>query len=181
MNNTMRKIVFFVFCVSIFGKALGQTWQPVTADVGFTAKMFGASVEGKFKKMGAVIKFDPENLGGSSIVANVDATTIDTDNSLRDRHMREKSDFFEVAKYPKITMKSTKIEKAGNGYVGYFELTVKSITKNLKVPFTFTSSGDKGTFNANVGINRRDWGIGGGTLGMSNDVTIKILVNTVSK
>ncbi|MEZ4901061.1 MAG: YceI family protein [Spirosomataceae bacterium] len=131
----MKRILIFVFCVSIFGKSLAQTWQPVTADVGFTAKMFGASVEGKFKKFGAVIKFDPSNLAASTIIAYVDASTIDTDNTLRDKHLREKSDFFEVAKYPKITMKSTKIEKSENSYVGYFDLTVKSITKNLKVHF----------------------------------------------
>lgn len=177
----MTRILIFVFCVSIFGKALGRTWQPVTADVGFTAKMFGASVDGKFGRFGAVIKFDPQNPETGSIVASVDATTINTDNTLRDRHLREKSDFFEVTKYPKITMKSTKIEKSGNSYIGYFDLTVKSITKSLKVPFTFTSSSDKATFSANVSINRRDWGIGGGTLGMSNDVIIKLTVNTVSK
>ena len=122
----MRKILFLLFCVSVSVSGFSQNWQPVTAAVGFSLKMFGVSVEGKFKGLNAVIKFDPENLASNSIVATIDATTIDTDNTLRNRHLREKEDFFEVAKYPKISMKSTKIEKTANGYYGVITVVLFS-------------------------------------------------------
>ncbi len=177
----MKKILIFVFCVSISGSGFSQTWQPIMAVVGFSVKMFGVGVEGKFKGLAANIKFDPDNLASSSVFATVDASTLDTDNTLRNRHLREKEDFFEVAKYPKITMKSTKIEKAANGYIGYFDMTIKSVTKPLKVPFTFSSANNKATFNGNFTINRRDWAIGGNTLGMANEVTINLTVNVIPK
>ncbi|WP_298359031.1 YceI family protein [Runella sp.] len=177
----MRKILFLLFCVSVSVSGFSQNWQPVTAAVGFSLKMFGVSVEGKFKGLNAVIKFDPENLASNSIVATIDATTIDTDNTLRNRHLREKEDFFEVAKYPKISMKSTKIEKTANVYTGYFDMTIKSVTKPVKVPFTFLSAGNKATFSGNFIVNRRDWAIGGNTLGMANEVTINLTVNAILK
>jgi polyisoprenoid-binding protein YceI len=177
----MKKILIFVFCVSISGSGFSQAWQPVSASVGFSVKMFGVGVEGKFKGLVANINFDPANLISSSVFATVDASTLDTDNTLRNRHLREKEDFFEVAKYPKITMKSTKIEKAGNGYIGYFDMTIKSITKSLKVPFTFSNTNNKATFSGNFIINRRDWAIGGNTLGMANEVNINLTVNAIPK
>jgi polyisoprenoid-binding protein YceI len=177
----MRKILFLLFCVSVSVSGFGQSWQPVSAAVGFSLKMFGVSVEGKFKGLNAAIKFDPENLASNSISATVDAATIDTDNALRNRHLREKEDFFEVAKYPKISLKSTKIEKTANGYTGYFDMTIKTITKPVKVPFTFSSAGGKATFNGSFIVNRRDWAIGGNTLGMAYEVTITLTVNTILK
>jgi polyisoprenoid-binding protein YceI len=177
----MKKIKLIVIFVSMWAQGVAQNWQPVSSSIGFNLKMLGVTVEGKFKGLSATIKFDPANLATSSVVATVDAATIDTDNSLRNRHLREKEDFFEVAKYPKITMKSTKIEKSGNSYVGYFDLTIKKVTKNIKVPFTFTETAEKGVFSGIVTVNRRDWALGGGTLGMANEVTINLVVNTVSK
>jgi polyisoprenoid-binding protein YceI len=177
----MKKILISIFVVCVYIHGFAQNWQPVSANVGFSLKMFGVAVEGKFKGLAASIKFDAQNLANSAIFATVDAATIDTENTLRNRHLREKEDFFEVAKYPKITMKSTKIEKSGSGYIGYFDLTIKKITKNVKIPFNFTETSGKGVFTGNVTINRKDWAIGGGTLGMANDVTISLLVNTTLK
>ncbi len=177
----MKTILIFVFCVSISALGFSQTWQPVAANVGFSIKMLGANVEGKFKGLTANIKFDPENLAASSIIATVDASTIDTDNTLRNRHLREKTDFFDVAKYPKISMKSTKIEKTANGYIGYFDMTIKTVTKNIKMPFSFVKINEKATFSGSFTINRRDWAIGGNTLGMSNDVVINLTVNAINK
>jgi polyisoprenoid-binding protein YceI len=177
----MKTILIFVFCVSISGYGICQTWRPTSADIGFKIKMLGVTVEGKFKGLSATIHFDPNTPTSSSIVASVDAATIDTDNSLRNRHLREKEDFFEVTKYPKILLKSTKIVKTASGYMGYFDMTIKSITKEVKMPFTFSETNNKATFVGNVNINRRDWAIGGNTLGMSNDVAISIIVNTIQQ
>ncbi len=177
----MKKILFFSFCVSISESGVGQTWQPVSSSIGFSVKMLGVTVDGSFKGLAANLKFSPDAPNTGSISATVDAATVDTDNTLRNRHLREKEDFFEVTKYPKISLKSTKIEKAANGYIGYFDMTIKSITKSVKVPFTFSETNNKATFTGTFVINRRDWAIGGNTFGMSNDVTIRLTVNAVLK
>ena len=172
------KRVFFMFV--FVGASVGiqaQTWQPTSATVSFKIKMMGVGVDGTFKGLTANLRFDPQNMAVSNLSATVDAATLDTDNNLRNRHLREKEDYFDVAKYPKITMKSTKIEKTATGYVGYFDLTMKNTTKSVKLPFTFTQTGNKAVFSGNTVINRRDWSVGGGTLGLSNDVTMNLSVN----
>jgi polyisoprenoid-binding protein YceI len=177
----MKKILIFILFVSLADITFAQNWRPVTAGVNFKMKMLGTSIDGNFKGFSGILKFDPNDLANSSLVASVDASTVDTDNNLRNRHIREKEEFFNVEKYPKLKMKTTKIEKDGNNYVGYFDLTMKETTKSVKIPFIFKQEGDKATFQGNTVINRRDWAIGGGTWGMGDNVTFTITVNVVKE
>lgn len=177
----MKKISIIFLLVSLTISTFAQNWKPVTAGVSFKLKMLGSTVEGKFKGFSGMLKFDPDNLATSSIIGSVDATTIDTDNNLRNRHLKEKEDFFNVAKYPTVKMKTTRIEKDGNNYIGYFDLTMKETTKSVKIPFTFKQEGNNATFQGSTTINRRDWSVGGGTWGMSDNVTFTIVINAVSQ
>lgn len=177
----MKKILFFLFFVSISGIGLGQTWQPISSSIGFSVKMLGLTVQGSFKGLTANLRFNPEIPNAGSLSATVDAATVDTDNSLRNRHLREKEDFFHVAAYPRISLRSTKIEKTPHGYIGYFDLTIKSISKSVTVPFSFSEASNKATFTGTFVINRRDWALGGNTLGMSDEVTIRLTVNAILK
>jgi polyisoprenoid-binding protein YceI len=176
----MKKVLTFILFVSLANTIFAQNWKPVTAGVNFKLKMLGGTVNGNLKGFSGILKFDPNDLANSSLIGTVDASTIDTDNSLRNRHLKEKEDFFNVAKYPKLKMKTTKIEKDGSNYVGYFDLTMKETTKNVKIPFIFKQDGDKATFQGSTVIDRRDWKVGGGTFGMGDNVTFTITVNAVS-
>jgi polyisoprenoid-binding protein YceI len=175
MNNIKLVIAIVLFSLNL-GNA--QVWKPVSTAMGFTIKMMGVKVDGKFKGFEGVINFNPENLATSVISGTVEAATLDTDNSLRNTHLKEKSEFFEVVKYPKLKMVSTKIEKTATGYLGTFNLTIKTITKQVKIPFVVDVKGDKASFKGTTKINRKDWNIGGNTLGMSSDVTINLVINT---
>jgi polyisoprenoid-binding protein YceI len=155
----------------------GQNWKPVTTAFTFTTKMLGVKVEGKLKGFQGEIEFNPNNIEKASITGSVESNTIDTDNSLRNSHLKTKSDFFEVEKYPKIKMVSTKFEKSASGYIGTFNFTIKSITKSISVPIKVDIANDKAIFKGTTTINRKDWKIGGNTLGLSSDVTINFLIN----
>jgi len=177
----MKKILFFAFFAYLTNNISAQNWKPVTASVSFKMKMLGTSVTGNFEGFSGMCKFDPNDLINSSLIGSVDANTIDTYNGLRNRHLKEKEDFFNVAKYPKLKMKTTKIEKDGSNYLGYFDLTIKETTKNLKIPFSFKQVGDKATFQGSTVINRRDWAVGGGTFGMGDEVTFTITINVLKE
>ena len=115
-------------------------WKPTSATISFTIKhALGATAEGSFKGFEGNLIFDPDNLATASLKGTVVAKTIHTGISLRDNTLRG-DEYFAVEKYPKISLVSTKIEKSavGNQYTGYFNLTIKDITKNIKLPFTFT-------------------------------------------
>ena len=178
----MKKYLF-VFLISFFSMsfAQAQNWQPVSAAVTFKLKMMGLAVNGSFKNLAASVTFDPANLASAQINGSLDTKTIFTDNSLRDRHLQEKEEFFEVVKFPTIKIKSTKIQAAGTGYTGLFDLTIKGLTKSVTIPFTFVKTGKNGKFEGSFTMNRKDWKVGGSTFGMGTDVSVNILLNVEPK
>ncbi len=173
----MKTLFLSVFSIIFSMSVLAQNWKPTTATINFKTKMFGVAVDGSFKGLTGAVVFDQNNPASATISASVDAKTVDTDNSLRDRHLREKEEFFNVVKYPTISMKSTKIEKTASGFVGYFDLTMKGTSKNIKIPFIFVQTGTTGQFKGNATINRKDWKVGGNTMGMSDDVLLTLQLN----
>jgi polyisoprenoid-binding protein YceI len=82
------------------------------------------------------------NLSKSLINASINAKSIDTGIKLQDNILRSE-DYFDVEKFSRISMTSTKIEKSinSNEYVGYFSLSIKNFTKNIKIPFIFEQIG----------------------------------------
>jgi polyisoprenoid-binding protein YceI len=175
----MKKILFLFLFVWISTTTSAQNWKPVSVSVSFKIKQFGIVVKGTFKGFVGTLKFDPDDLANASLTASVDATTLDTDNGLRNSHLKDKPEYFDVDKYPTIKMKTTKIIKEGSNFIGYFDLTMKDKTKNIKIPILFAQEKETATLQGSTIINRRDWGVGGRSLGMSNDVTFTIVVNVI--
>jgi polyisoprenoid-binding protein YceI len=162
-----------------FNSVNAQEWKPTTAAITFKIKhALGAYADGKFGGLAATVSFDANDLGNSSISATVKTETFDTDNGIRDKALKG-DEYFDVAKYPKITMKSTSIAK-GSGvgeYIGTFDLTIKNKTKSIKMPFIFTGNSETGTFEGQFTIDRTEFGVGEETRLLSNDAKISIKLN----
>jgi polyisoprenoid-binding protein YceI len=99
------------------------------------------------------------------VEATIDVASIDTRDAKRDEHLRN-ADFFDAAKFPKITFKSTKVEKAGEGLKVTGDLTIKGVTRpvvldvvgptaEIKDPWGNTRRG----LSATTKINRKDFGV----------------------
>lgn len=178
MKNLVLALTFvsFVFTGNL---TQAQDWKPTTAAVTFKIKhALGAYADGKFGGLAATVNFDSNNPGNSSISATVKTSTFDTDNSIRDKELKS-TEYFDVAQYPTITMRSTSISKGSgaNDYIGTFDLTIKNKTKRVKVPFTFTENGNEGTFKGDFTIDRTEFGVGEESRLLSNDAKISIKLN----
>lgn len=176
----MKKYLFQFFVVLIsINFAFAQADQKVISSaVTFQIKNMGINTEGKFGGLKATINFDKNNLDKSSIEATIETKTLDSDNSLRDNHLK-KEDYFDVEKYPEIKMKSVSINSLkGDNYNGVFDVTIKSKTKRIKVPFTYTENGNKASFKGNFTINRTDFDIGGKSMVLANNANVAIAVET---
>ncbi len=138
-------------------------------------------VEGSFGKFQGKLQFDPAAPQVASIMGSVETQTIETGNSLRNKHLREKESFFEAAKYPKISIASKKIEKVGQNYAGVFDITIKNVTKSVRIPFNVNIINNEATFESNFTINRKDWALGGSTIGMANEVQLLIKIHCQKK
>ena len=96
----------------------------------------GLEVEGTLKVKHAHIRFDPDNLLHASIQVSADPSSIETGIGIRDKHLR-RSDYFDTNTYPEIRLQSKSFSKRGkNEFAGKFDLTIKSTTKEITIPFT---------------------------------------------
>lgn len=109
------------------------------------------------------------------IFVQMDINTINTQNSMRDGHLKDKEKFFDAAKYNKATFEAAEIVKNRDGEFAYTangKLTLKGVTKNISLPFNYLGSsledwGERGKFNiigfvAKTIINSEDFNIEGG-------------------
>lgn len=130
-------------------------------NAGFTVKhMMITNVTGKFNDIAGTFEFDEKTKKLKSIDGEIVVASIDTSNEKRDEHLKS-DDLFGVEKFPKITFKSTKIEK--NKVQG--ELTIKGVTKTVSLDLETSDVikdpwGKQRTgFSLNGKIKRSDFGI----------------------
>src|ERR1700761_2015679 len=146
----------------------------IRSAITFQIKNMGIGTGGSLGGLQADIQFKPADLATSSIEATVDVNTINTDNSSRDEHLKS-DDFFDVAHHPKITLKSVSFKhKSSSNYTGVFNLTIRAKTKQVEVPFTFTEKDNSQAFKGTFKINRLDYGVGGTSLVLSDEVIVNI-------
>jgi len=155
--------------------------------IGFTIRHNELTlVSGRFKSFTGTIHFDDKDVTKSSVDFKAKTESIDTGVEARDKHLRT-ADFFEVAKYPEMTFKSSRVERKGKDrYVLYGDLTIKDVTKPVALPFTITGAIKDGRGSTRIGIaaqttvDRRDFGItwghalAGGGFDVGHDVTIDL-------
>ena len=122
---------------------VGQTYQLDSArsSASFTARhMMVTSVSGRFSNVTGTIVYDPKDLSKSSVTATIDATTINTNEAKRDRHLKG-PDFLDIEKFPTMSFISTKVYlDAGQTKVDG-NLTIHGVTK--PVTLTLNRIGDE--------------------------------------
>ena len=154
----------------------------VHSGVTFKIRHFFTKVPGSFGTFSGEIHFDEKHSDKSRAMATIDLTTVDTNNSGRDKHLQE-DDYFDTAKFPKAEFVSTKFEKAGDmKYKIHGELSFLGKTGPvvLDAEFLGTGEGRNGAiisgWDATGTIDRTKWGLtsGGGVLGEEVEIILNI-------
>ena len=188
-----------VLLAALAAPALAQTTSTWEIDPAHSSIQFGvrhlmiSTVKGKFPKFTATAVADEKEPTRAVVEASIDTASIDTGEAKRDEHLRS-PDFFDVAKYPAITFKSTKVEPAGDHrYKLHGDLTMHGVTKPvvLDVEATQQVKGMRGETRAGARattkVNRKDFGINwsktmdGGGVVVGDDVDVTIEVEGVKK
>lgn len=187
----LRNFVLATMLVAAPALAHAADWaiDPAHSTAGFAVKhMMVSTVRGEFGKIGGTVSWTRPDYSDAKVDVTIDATTINTREPKRDAHLRS-PDFFDVAKFPTLTFKSKRVEKAKEkGHVTLVgDLTIHGVTKEvafdvtgptpeMKTPFGTVAVGAE----AQAKINRKDFGLNwnkaleaGGVL-VSEDVTIDI-------
>ncbi|MDZ4667710.1 MAG: YceI family protein [bacterium] len=172
----MKKILFVVFVFSCYF----VKGQVLFSEVTFEIRNAGLVVNGHFEEVKGVIKFDPNALQKSSIKATVGANDINTGIAARDKHLK-KDTYFNVEKFPLILLESKFFGKTSDGFKGYFLLTMKGVSKDVIIPFTYVSGENHFYLKGSFELNRLDYGIGEKNMFMSNEVKINIFIKLEKK
>ncbi|MGI9462845.1 MAG: YceI family protein [Aestuariivirgaceae bacterium] len=113
------------------------------ASINFRASHLGYSfVTGRFDKFTGAFNWDKAEPSASKIVIDIDATSVNTNHTKRDEHLRS-ADFFDVANHPTAKFESTSIEVTG-GKTGVIKgnLTIRGVTKEVAINAEYIGEGD---------------------------------------
>jgi len=168
--------------------------DPAHSEILFKVKhMMIANVRGEFRKFNAEANTDGLNLIGSSVKADIDASSIFTNANDRDTHLKS-ADFFDVENHKELTFTGTSYTKTDdNKYTLKGNLTIKGVTKEVAFDVEFGGinkdpwGNEKAGFSLNGTINRKEWGLNwnaaleaGGVL-VGEDVKISAEVQLVKQ
>ena len=172
----MKYIAAALLILFVPALLFAQNYKPTDqgSTIEFVIKNLGMNTKGSFTGLDGRIAFDPKNPGQSSFDVSIASATVNTDNEMRDNHLKNDS-YFDAEKYPRIRMVSTAIGGNNGHYTFAGKLTIKDKTKDVSFPFIVTPMGDDYIFKGSFTINRRDFEVGGGST-ISNNCTINLTV-----
>jgi polyisoprenoid-binding protein YceI len=145
-----------------------STWNidSTHSTIGFAVRhLVIAKVRGHFKTLSGAITWDDADPRRSSVTVEIDAASIDTAESKRDEHLRS-ADFLDVAQYPTLSFRSTRVELEGDAIVRVVgELTLHGVTREVTLAVEDLGrtkdpwGNQRAAFAATTSIDRKDFGL----------------------
>ncbi len=141
------------------------TWtiDPVHSAISFSVRhLMVSKVRGTFDTFSGAITIAED--GTPSVTAEIDVTSINTNNEQRDGHIKS-ADFFDAENHPTATFTSTAVRKSGSDFELDGDFTLKGITKPVTLDLEFNGvnpgmgHGEVAGFEATIELNRKDFGI----------------------
>ncbi len=197
MKKIFKYIITVLLIIGVSSMAFADApkWKidPAHAGIYFSIDHIFSKVKGHFKDFDAEIYFDPNNLDQSRAAFTVKVNSIDSNNTKRDGHLRS-DDFFGAKKYPEMRFESSAVtHQGGNLYMVDGTMTVKDVSRSVKLPFTFLGAKpnpfnpkqEVAGFDLSMTIDRFDYNVGNGkflNLGVvGKDVDVQITLEVTRK
>lgn len=163
MKKTISAFCLLLIAVNVFAQTKWTT-DPAHTSVHFTVThMMISEVEGKFTSFSGTMTSSKPDFTDAQIDFTADVSSINTDNQMRDNHLKSK-DFFAADSFPQIKFKSTSIKKISDKkYILEGDLTIRDVTKPVKFDVTYGGTINDGFGNTRAGfkaettINRFDY------------------------
>jgi polyisoprenoid-binding protein YceI len=182
----MRLLVLSVASLLVMAFAAGAR----AADAHYTLDAARSTLEYQFTQAGALNKgkftkyavtLDVAGDAPSKLDVVIDMASLDTGDKERDDTLKT-ADLFSVARFPQSHFTSTQITRTASGYDAVGKLTIRGVTKDVHVPFTFSAA--NGSLIGKVTLKRLDYGVGQGdwkaTDQVGNDVTVSYALKLVA-
>jgi polyisoprenoid-binding protein YceI len=172
------------------------TWKidPAHSEIQFKVKhLMITTVTGYFRKFDCEVISETEDFNSTtSIKFTADIDSIETNNEQRDTHLKSE-DFFNAEKYGQVIFVGTKYDALNNSATLYGNLTVRGITKPIRLDVDFAGlvvdpyGQKKAGFTVNGRISRKEFELKwnavteGGSVVVSDEVKIHAEVQLVKQ
>lgn len=167
-------IFWLALCLAACFQTHAQTSKIVSGSTDFSVKFVLGTCKGTFDAPKGSVVFDPEHVNSSSFNLSVAANTFKTNSNARDKDMKSDK-YFDVAKYPEIRFKSSKIEKKGDQFQATGTLTIKDVSKTVTIPFEAKKNNDGGyALSGTFELNRLDYKVGESNWKLKDIVTVTV-------
>jgi len=148
-----------------------------------------ATVSGSFREFTGMLEIGS---GAPRATGAVKTPSIDTNEPVRDEHLRRSPDFFDVERYPEITFNSTQIDHLGGARLRIVgDLTMRGVTREIALDAQLDTANREADGDRRIElklrgeVNRKDFGLtwnqaletGGALLG--NRVKIALDISAV--
>jgi polyisoprenoid-binding protein YceI len=198
VKQIIRTLLVLTVAMALVATPLAAQTAPETWSVdkshsraSFKVRHLMANFTGEFRDLDGTINIDRAKPENSNVEFTIQTASVSTGNDNRDNHLKS-PDFFDAAKFPTITFKSTSIKpKSKTEFDVTGDLTMHGVTKRVTLPVEFLGfgkgprGGETGGFSIATTLNRKDYGIewnraldeGGVLLGDDVKVSIELEVN----
>jgi len=187
MRKTLLVAALFAFAGSAFAAPVSYKIDPNHTNVIASWNHFGFSHPSiNFGQADGTIVYDAAKVSASSVQVTLPLTGLSALATDFYDHLTS-GDWFDAAKYPAATFKSTKVEAAGKGKLKVTgNLTVKGVTKPVVLDVTLNKAGEQPMakraaigFDATATVKRTDFGLGNYVPNVSDEVTLRITTEAV--
>jgi polyisoprenoid-binding protein YceI len=187
MRKTLLIAALFAFTGSAFAAPVTYKIDPNHTNVLASWSHFGFSNPSlNFGQADGTIVYDADKVSASSVQVTLPLTGL---SALADQfydHLTS-ADWFDAAKYPSATFKSTKVEAAGEGKLKVTgDLTVKGVTKPVVLEVKLNKAGVQPLakreaigFDATATVKRSEFGLGNYVPNVSDEVTLRITTEAI--
>ena len=187
MRKTLLVAALFAFAGSAFAAPVSYKIDPNHTNVLASWNHFGFSNPSiNFGEADGTIVYDADKVSASSVQVTLPLSGLSALAADFYDHLTGDK-WFDAAKFPAATFKSTKVEAAGEGKLKVSgDLTVKGVTKPVVLNVTLNKAGEQPMakraaigFDATATVKRSDFGLGAYVPNVSDEVTLRITTEAV--
>lgn len=155
-------VLGFIFLFSSHAFAASYEIDPAHSSVSFKIRHLVGNVRGEFDKFSGTVEYDENSEAASSVKVSIAASSINTKNENRDKHLKS-PDFFDTEKFSEITFVSKKIDPVKKKITG--DLTMHGVTKEIEIDYTIGGIAEDPRGRKHLGgsgqvtLNRNEFGI----------------------
>jgi polyisoprenoid-binding protein YceI len=161
--------------------------DPTHSFINFKVSHLGYSwLLGRFNKLSGELSFDPANPEASKISVLIDTTSLDSNHSERNIHLKGE-EYLDVKTYPEAKFVSTSYRGGEQGGILSGKLTLHGVTQDLKFDIKKVGEGDdpwggyRAGFEGTITIKRTDFGMESNLGPLANDVYLDLFIEGVRR